>query len=261
MRKRRNKSKKLITFHNSYLILALCFILTGYYLNLIVFTSLIIVHEFGHYIMAKFLHFNIDGIIIYPYGGITKINDLINRDINEELLVATAGIITQYLFYLLISFLYTKSYIRDYVFNLYTLYNSRMIFFNLLPIYPLDGAKIIGLLFNKIFNYNLSNKLIILLSLLTIFIILFLNIYELNYSNIMIYLILLSYVYDFVKKRKYLYNKFLLERYLYDIKYSKVKVIDNFNNMYKNKTHVIYSNNKYMGEFQFLKKIFSHKTS
>lgn len=261
MRKRRNKSKKLITFHNSYLILALCFILTGYYLNLVVFTSLIIVHEFGHYITAKLLQFNIEGIIIYPYGGITKINDLINRDINEELLVATAGIITQYLFYLLISFLYTKSYIREYTFNLYTIYNSRMIFFNLLPIYPLDGAKIIGLIFNKIFNYNMSNKLIILSSLITIFIILVLNIYELNYSNIMIYLILGSYVYDFVKKIKYLYNKFLLERYLYDIKYSKVKVINNFNNMYKNRTHVIYSNNKYIEEKQFLKKIFSHKTS
>ena len=131
MRKRRNQSKKLIKFHNSYLIIALCFITTGYYLNLIVFTSLILVHELGHYLTAKMLNFNVENITIYPYGGITKINDLINRDINEELLIATSGVITQFIFYLLIYFLYAKSYIRGYTFNLYTIYNDEMIFFNL----------------------------------------------------------------------------------------------------------------------------------
>lgn len=260
MRKRRNQSKKLIKFHNSYLIIALCFITTGYYLNLIVFTSLILVHELGHYLTAKMLNFNVENITIYPYGGITKINDLINRDINEELLIATSGIITQFLFYILIYLLYNKSYIREYTFNLYTIYNNRIIFFNLLPIIPLDGSKIINLLFNKIFNYNLSNKLTILISLLTILLLILSNLYKLNYSNIMIYLILIFYIYDLYKKRKYLYNKLLLERYLYNIKYSKIKIINNQNNMYKNRTHIINSNNKYIKEFDYLKKIFSTKT-
>lgn len=254
MRKRGNKSKKLIIFHNSYLLLALCFILTGYYLNLIVFTSLILIHELGHFLTAKLLHFNIENIIIYPYGGLTKINDLINRDINEELLIATSGIITQFLFYILIYFLYTKSYIREYTFNLYTLYNNKIIFFNLLPIIPLDGSKIINLLFNKIFNYNLSNKLNIIISILTIFILIILNIYTLNYSNIMIYLILITYIYTFYKQRKYIYNKFLLERYLYNIKYPKIKIINNYNKMYKNKSHII-QNTK---ESEYLKKIFNN---
>lgn len=261
MRKRRNKSKKLITFHESYLVMALCFILTGYYLNLIVFTSLIIIHELGHYLTAKFLHFNVESIIIYPYGGITKINDLINRDINEELLIATAGIITQFLFFLLIQFLYQKSLIREYTFNLYNLYNNRMIFFNLLPIYPLDGSKIMTLLFNKIFNYNLSNNLLIIISTISIVLLSILNIYKFNYSNIMIYLILLGYIYDLFQKRKYLYNKFLLERYLYNIKYPKVKIINNYHKMYKNKNHIIYNNKKYIEESNYLKKIFSHKIS
>ena len=134
MRKRTNKSRGIIRFHNTYLVMALCFILSGYFLNLIVFTSLIIIHELGHYITAKILKFNVTEIIIYPYGGITKLNDLINRKINEELLIATSGIITQYLFYLVIVYLYKESFIREYTYNLYNLYNSNRVLLTTLSI-------------------------------------------------------------------------------------------------------------------------------
>ena len=68
--------------------MALGFVLTGHFLNLIIFTSLILVHELGHYTVAKLNHFSVTNIIIYPYGGMTKLNHIINRDINEELLIA-----------------------------------------------------------------------------------------------------------------------------------------------------------------------------
>ena len=110
MRKRKYESIGIkIEFHRTFLVMALGFVLTGHYLNLIVFTSLIVVHELGHYLIARINHFKVDKIIIYPYGGLTKINDLLNRDICEELLIATAGIIFQYLFYLGIKYLYSLS--------------------------------------------------------------------------------------------------------------------------------------------------------
>ena len=74
----------MIKFHYTYIIMAIGFILTGYYQNLIVFTSLIIFHELGHYLVARLQHFNVKKIIIYPYGGLTKIEDLINKDINSS---------------------------------------------------------------------------------------------------------------------------------------------------------------------------------
>ena len=40
---------KTIEFHSSYFIVALGFILTGHFINLIVFTSLILVHEYNMY--------------------------------------------------------------------------------------------------------------------------------------------------------------------------------------------------------------------
>lgn len=260
MRKRNSSYKKLnIEFHSTYLIMALGFILTGYYLNLIVFTSLILVHEIGHYLMAIINKFNVVKIIIYPYGGLTKIEDIINKDINEELLIASFGIIFQYLFYLLIIFLYSKGIIRNYTYNLYALYNNQMIFFNMLPIYPLDGGRILNLLFDKILPYYMANIVTIVISLFIIILIIGLNIYQSNYSNIMIIGLLLVYLYKFFSKRKYLYNKFLLERYLYKIEYPKIKIINNISSMFKNKTHIVKDNNSYIKEEEILNKLFDKR--
>ena len=41
--------------------------------------SLIIVHEFGHLLMAKHYKWNTDKIYIYPLGGITKFDVIINK--------------------------------------------------------------------------------------------------------------------------------------------------------------------------------------
>lgn len=249
--------KQILTFHYTYYLMALSYVLAGYYLELIAITTLIIVHEFGHYITAKILDFRVEKITIYPFGGITKITDLINKDINSEILIASAGVIFQFLFYVSLIFLNKHNVIRDYTIEIYTLYNSQIIFFNLLSIYPLDGAKIINLLLSKIFSYNLSNKLTVIVSILSIVIMLMVNTYNHNYSYFMIISIILNYNYKYFTKLKYLYNKFLLERYLYNIKYSDIKVINNIGKMYKNKTHIIRDNQQYFSEKKYLSKYFS----
>ena len=220
--------KQILTFHYTYYLIALSYVLAGYYQELIAITTLIIVHEFGHYITAKILNFKVEKITIYPFGGITKITDLINKDINKEILIASAGVIFQFLFYV------------------------SLVFFN-----PLDGAKIINLLLSKIFNYNLSNKLTVIISLSSIVIMLTVNTYNHNYSYFMIISIILNYNYKYFTKLKYLYNKFLLERYLYNIKYPDIKVINNIGKMYKNKTHIIRDNQQYFSEKRYLSKYYS----
>ena len=82
-----------IEFHYTYIIIALGFILTGYFHNLIIFTSIILIHELGHYTIAKINKLNVEKIIIYPYGGLVKMNNLVNTSINKELQVAISGII------------------------------------------------------------------------------------------------------------------------------------------------------------------------
>ena len=245
-----------MTFHYSYIIMAFGYVISGYYINLIAITSLLLIHELGHYTAAKLLKFKVLKIVIYPFGGITKIHDLINKDINEEILVATSGVIFQFIFYLIIVYLNHINIIRDYTLNIYTLYNNQIIFFNLMPIYPLDGSKIINLLLSKFFNYNLSNKLTIMISLIGMSLFILTSSYNHNYSYIMVLSVLIIYNYKFIKQLKYIYNKFLLERYLYNISYPKIKIINNGNKMYKNNSHIIKVNNNYITEKKYLSKYY-----
>lgn len=248
-----------ISFHYTYLIMAIGFILSGYITNLIVFTLIILVHELGHYFIAKLNNFKIDKIIIYPYGGITKINININENINKELSVAIGGILIQLILYLVIYMLYKNNYIRDYIFFLFSKYNRNILLFNILPIIPLDGSKILSLLLYKFIPYKLTNKVIIFISLFTLIILLIINYYELNYTMIMTISIMINNIYKYNKNINHLFNRFILERYLYHYQYKNPKIIKKIGNMYKNKSHIFYNNKKYIKESDYIRRLFLKK--
>ena len=109
----------------------------------------VIIHELGHYIIAKILKFNVVKIIIYPYGGLVKIEDNINKSSNDELLVASSGVVFQSLYYLLFMFLAKYNFFNDYTISLFKSYHFSILFFNILPIINLDGFKILNIILNK----------------------------------------------------------------------------------------------------------------
>lgn len=245
-----------IDFHYSFLIMALGLVLTGHFSNFFVFTSLIIIHELGHVIIALLFKYKVDKIVIYPYGGFTKLDTIVNTHIYKDLAVAVSGVIMQSIYFAVIFFLYNNGMIREYIYNLFLLYHKSMIIFNLLPIIPLDGFKIINLILSKFFNFNLSNNISVFLSLCTIIVFLFSGVFERNYSIIIVIGILMQNIYKFYNEITYIYNKFLLERYLYNINYKKKKIIDDENKMYKNKSHFFLKNGKVMTEKAFLTSFF-----
>ena len=245
-----------IEFHYSFLIIALGLVLTGHFVNLFIFTSLIIIHEMGHYIVSLLFKYKVDKIIIYPYGGITKLDTMINTYIYKDLIIAISGVLFQSIYFFIIYLLYCNGVVRGYIYDLFSLYHNSMIIFNLLPIIPLDGSKIINLILSKYCNFNLANKLTVVISLCTIVIFLYSGIFENNYSIILVIGILMQNIYKFYYDISYIYNRFLIERYLYDIRYKNKKVISDENKMYKNKSHLFIKNGKIILEKEFLSKFF-----
>ena len=248
-----------IKLHYTYLIMALGFVLTGYITNLLVFSSLILVHEIGHYIMAKINNFQVDKIVIYPYGGITKINCMINSDINKELMIAISGIVMQMFFYFFILILYRYNIVREYIYNMYSVYNKNIIIFNILPIIPLDGSKIINLILYKFIPFNLTNKIMVYISFIMIMFLFIRNYYKINYTMIMTLSIILDNIIKYYKNIDYLFNRFLLERYLYNFNYNSYKEIKDISLMYKNRIHIFHVNNKYIKEKDYIREIFNKK--
>ena len=248
-----------IQFHYTYLIMAIGLVLTGHFANLLIFTSLILVHEMGHCITSIILKYKIDKIIIYPHGGITKVDTLINTNILKDLIVAISGVIVQCLYFFIIFFLFKKDIIREYIYNLFILYHKSMLFFNLLPILPLDGSKITNLILSKYFNFNLANNLTVFISLISLIFLFMSNIYESNYSLVLTIGIILQNIYKFYKQISYTYNRFLLERYLYNFNYKEKNLITNVNKMYKNKMHFLLKKGQIIAEKEYLNDFFKKK--
>lgn len=239
-----------IYFHPLFLISTLIFILIGYFKFLTYFMLLIIVHELGHILVACLFKWNIDKIILLPFGALTKFNETINRPLIEDFLIAISGIIFQLLF-----FLFIKNNIN---YKYFEHINYFIIVFNILPIYPLDGSKILNVFFNIITSYK--NSIIIICTISYIFILIsFIISLKINKIISSVILFLFIDVNKLYNKRKELFNKFLLERYLKDYNFKKNKIIDNVYKMKRDYKHIFYINKKYITEKTFLKKMFDIK--
>lgn len=239
-----------IYVHPIFIITLFIFISIGEFRFITYFMLLILVHELGHILISLLFKWNIDKIIILPFGGLTKYNEIINRPLIEEFLVAISGILLQLIFY---------NFIKYYIdYKYFSIINYFIILFNLIPIYPLDGSKILNVFFNIITSYKNSLNLTLIVSyiFIIIFILLF---FKINKIIAFILIFLMFEVNKLKKDKKELFNKFLLERYLNEFKFRKKKTVNSVDKMKKDYRHLFYIDGKYLTERYFLKKMFDIK--
>ena len=236
-------TKNIFKTHPLFYLTAFICVITANFKNFIIFSSIIIVHELGHIIGAIIFKWKIDKVILLPFGGITIFQENIDKSLKEEFIIAILGPLLQLVFY----FLYSDN-------PTFNQYNLTILLFNLLPIYPLDGSKIVNILFNEFISFKRSHILTIITSFITLLVV----ILSVKY-NLLLYLILLFIVLEIIKeinKHNYYFNRFLLERYLYNNEYSKNKIIDNIKKMKKQTKHIFKINNKYFTEREIIRNLF-----
>ncbi len=233
-------------FHPLYWLLLLIGCLTGYFNQILLFTIIIVVHELGHIFAATYYHWNIKKIIILPLGGITIFEDTIDKPFKEEIIVNLSGPIMQIIFTLIINYLISFN-------NDFNYYSFCILIFNMLPIYPLDGSKILNIIFNKFFPFLLSYRITLIISWLFIIISFFLT------NNLMLFLGISFLIYNLIREYKrinILFKTFLLERIMYNIRYKKTRLIKGLKleKMYRNSYHwFIVDKNKYSETFILVK--------
>ena len=214
---------------------------------------IIIIHELGHLLMARYYKWDFDKIAIYPFGGCTKFDEKINRPMKEELLILLNGPFFQILLFIIIFLLQKEGLITFRNYTIFKHYHYTLLFFNLLPIYPLDGGRILNIMINYILPYKKGNKLVIIISTFIILIMLFL--YK-NLNFTLMGILLLFELIIYFKRQNFLYNRMLLERYMFPFKFNKLKIIKNKNSMYKDKRHIILYKDKYITEKDYLNQRF-----
>lgn len=211
---------------------------------------IIFVHEMGHYIFAILTNVKISKITIYPFGGITIFDSDLNISIVKELFVLLGGIFFQMIFFLLINKIHLYGYITNHVYKIIKNINYILISFNFLPIIPLDGGKLINIIFDVIFSYKTSIKLSLFISV--IFSIVFLLLKK-STPALILFLFLIKEINIEYNNIEHKYNKFLLERYLNEYKFKKIKKIKDKERFKREYYHIV--NNEF--EEKVLYKIFN----
>lgn len=234
----------------TYILILIAF-LSGLMKEISAIGILLVIHEFGHYIFARIFKWKVNKIIFYPFGGMIEFDDVIDKPLIEELIITIMGPIFQIFTYLLFYYLNQKYIVSDYFFSLIKNYNFGILLFNILPIIPLDGSKILNIIFNKIFNFRKSYMFSIYVSIIILFI--FINTLKNDSSYYILFIFLIYQILINIKNKNFMFYRFILEKRLYPNNYKKHKNIKNIKSMHRNKKHLIYKNNMYVTEKKYLK--------
>ena len=219
--------------------------MAGYYREYIIISTLIIIHELGHFLCAKIFGIETDKIYIYPLGGISKFHMMINCNPIKEFMILIMGPIFQNIAFLILSFFFSKEIVSPY--------HIGILVFNLLPIYPLDGGKLFNLGINVFIPFRKSFQISIVISYVIAVVILFMN-HHLSINMILTYVFLLFLIRKEELRIPLYYHKFLLERFLYSISFSKKKLIFHSNSFYRYYYNILKDGEKQIGEKEFLYK-------
>ena len=219
----------------------------------IIIIILLFIHELGHFISAYLLGVEVLKIYFYPYGGISTFKMDLNESPLKEFVILIMGPIFQFIAYFL---LIKISFFSNYI-EIIKVYHFSILFFNLLPIYPLDGGKLLNIIFNLKFSFKKSFLFSIYFSYILVFIIFIIIFPNFLKINLILMIILLLYkINEEYKKRNYYFEKFLLERYLNNYHFKKKKEVNNIDEFRKRYNHYIRKNNFYYTEKEILRKKF-----
>lgn len=124
----------------------------GGYLKWYLSTLMIVcLHELCHLMMAYYFRFEIEKIVVLPFGAYLSLHDFYFHSIWQEICVVAAGPCSHFFIWIMIQN-FTQGIYQDYLLTM----NMFVFAFNLLPIYPLDGSRVIGLLLQSIMDLKKS---------------------------------------------------------------------------------------------------------
>ncbi len=198
--------------------------------------------------MVYLLGGEIHKILIYPLGGISKFSTSYNISLVKELIILVFGPLFQILGWFLLIHLFPEKEI------LISTYHYGILFFNLLPIYPLDGGKLLCLIFHTVCSYKKAFYFTFCIGYLLLFCFLVFTVFSFSLNVFFLSIFLLVKLTREYQQIPYFYERFLLERYLNHYCFKKSKLIKNTDNFYRGYRHLIKEGDFYYLEDEYLEK-------
>lgn len=144
----------MLSLHPLFVIVMLMSILTGGFIELITLFAIVLIHEMGHMSAALILGIKVRSVQLLPFGGVVTIEDHGKLTPWKEIIIALAGPLQNGIM-ISIGLTFMTLGFGDREFILYIVHGNMVIaLFNLLPILPLDGGKILQSLASRYFPYH-----------------------------------------------------------------------------------------------------------
>ncbi|SFQ78282.1 sporulation factor SpoIVFB. Metallo peptidase. MEROPS family M50B [Bacillus sp. cl95] len=190
-------------------------VLTAHFMELCLLLIIVFVHEMGHAAAASFYSWRIKSISLLPFGGVVEMDEHGNRPLKQEAVVILAGPFQHVWMVAVATILFQFAMIPEHLFYLFLQYNGMILFFNLLPIWPLDGGKFVFLLFSRIKPFPDAHRLSLYVSMISLFFMVILTLLggPTNLNSWIIICFLAFSLYHEWKQRRYVFMRFLIERY------------------------------------------------
>ncbi|MCT4594955.1 MAG: M50 family metallopeptidase [Anaeromicrobium sp.] len=184
-----------VKINMAFILMLLIFFVFGYFEEIILSFIAVFVHELFHTMTALLLGYSIESIEIFPFGGVTKLKETLALEPRDEILVAISGPLIN----LIIVFIGVNYKIIINEFFIYS--NLGIGIFNLIPILPLDGGRVIRAYLSLNYGIKKGTKIISIISKCIIIIMATfgLSMIKEDYSNIFV-LLLSIFLYMAVNK-------------------------------------------------------------
>lgn len=190
-------------------------IITAHFQQLIILFFIVLVHELGHAAAASFFSWRIKRIMLLPFGGVAEVEEHGNRPMHEEVIVTISGPLTHFVLMIISYSLLSLSVISFEQHQQFMLQNVMILGFNLLPIWPLDGGKLLFLYFSRKLPFlQAFEKMLYTSGMLLGILLIGAAVLYLQHLHLWIVLGFLAFsIYMEWRHKQYVYLRFLLDRY------------------------------------------------
>lgn len=156
-----------VVVHLSTIIYFMACLLTGWFKESLTAFFIVLFHEYAHTIVALIFGYQVKKIHLYPFGAFVDITDYGLHPNWQDFLVAISGPLSYFVLAWIGSLF--GHFMGEHIYQYYTKINIAVCLFNLLPIWPLDGSKLLLVILSYFMDYLVALKYILVISFLSFF--------------------------------------------------------------------------------------------
>ncbi|MBS4022924.1 MAG: site-2 protease family protein [Dethiobacter sp.] len=168
-----------VQFHWVFILLVFLLAFYGYLGETLILFGLVLAHEVVHMLVARAHGLEVGEVVLFPFGGVARIEDVLELDPQVESNVAMSGPLFNFFLVAiaLVAYANMPEWQKNETFLFFIRCNLVLGFFNLLPALPLDGGRILRARLTSLLGFQQATEVAIRISKLMSVVMLLLGMY------------------------------------------------------------------------------------